>query len=164
MAPIYEPERDSDGLVEHRATHDDEASMTLEELTGSMFSAFRYAQNCRGPDGQKLPIWIDLPEEAQTAWPQTVEVATALITSSEGARYVDLARQAYIAYARAVGRGHVRVQWEALRRTQQLAWEAAVRHLANCLSFAEHTAEDIEAHESHWRDWVEKRLEKEAAA
>jgi hypothetical protein len=164
MAPMYEPERDSDGLVENRAAHDDEVSMTQEQLAGSMFNAFRWAQNCLGPDGQKLPQWTDLPEEVQLAWPQTVEVAVALITSSEGAHYTDLAREAYLTYARATGRGNVRVQWESLAPVQRLAWEAAVRHLTNCLSFDEPAAEDMEAHESHWRGWVADRLEKEAAA
>jgi len=70
---IYEPERDSDGLVENRAAYDDEVSMTQEQLAAEVQNA-----NANGAlDIERLKFTRAVVDETMRLYPPAFLIARA---------------------------------------------------------------------------------------
>ena len=121
----------------------------------SAYQAFRYAMHNVGPRNQPLPSWDDLPEEAQDGWFRAVFVVKAETEEVTSVPWTEIAQRAYEVYAKAVGAGSV--LWSTLDPKQQVAWEAAARHILTLFEFEAPSEEDIESMEAEWATWSTKR-------
>ena len=121
-------------------------------IAHTTYNAFRYAMKNQGPRDQALPSWGELPEEAQDGWLRAVVVTSASVEEVNNPLWSDLAKAAFETYARKA------ITWTTLEPRQQLAWQAAVRHLVNVLDLEDPFDVDIEEMESRWFSWVEAKL------
>jgi len=122
------------------------------ELVGTVYNALRSAASASGSTWDE---WHQLDENQQYALAQAVYFGTALVESADGAKWVDLAAQLCSRYHEFALPA---VQWGDKTPGEKAAWEAATRHLANCMDMDEEEA-DLAPHEQRWREWASAKLQ-----
>ena len=135
-----------------------EGGMSPEQIGNSAYNAFRHALGGKGKGGQALPLWHMLPEDVQAAWLALAAEVIQIIVAAEDLPWAAIARQTYEAWARSIGRGRIALDWDGVPFEQRLGWEAAARHIANCVSFDDAKSEDVEGHEMAWAAWARRKL------
>lgn len=131
-------------------------TQVARRIAMSAYNAFRYALHNKGPRDQELPAWGDLPEEAQDGWFRVVFVVRAETDGAINVPWSLFAQHAYEVYAKAVG-SHA-VTWGSLDPAQQIAWEAAARHVLGLFEAEDLSDDDeIENQEAQWTTWADRR-------
>jgi hypothetical protein len=136
--------------------HAEQELQVARRIAISAYHAFRYAMHNVGPRDQPLPNWEGLPEEAQDGWFRAVFVVKAETDDVTDLPWYTLAQHAYEVYAKAVGQ-HATV-WSALDKRQQVAWEAAARHILLVFESEDLTEETLGDLEAKWLAWVDRRI------
>jgi hypothetical protein len=136
--------------------HAEQELQLARRIAISAYHAFRYALKNVGPRDQPMPNWEGLPEEAQDGWFRAVFVVKAGTEDVTDLPWSELAQHAYEIYAKAVGQ-HAG-PWATLDKKQQVAWEAAARHILLVFESEDLTEETLEQLETKWMVWADRRL------
>jgi hypothetical protein len=119
-------------------------------MAGTAYNAYRYAL---ANDGNALPPWHELTEGQQIGWHDAAAVSTAMIEEAVDLPWDTLASAAHKEYTQ----NAKSVSWDAMPQRERVAWNAAVRHVANIMSCDDDGEEDLESHERRWQQWAADR-------
>ena len=99
--------------------------------------------------------WPQLDDDAQLAWCSVGDKTLHRLEGLDGVKFNEVARRIYGWWAASLGKDAA--DWDKESLEEQVAWEAAARHLAWCLN----CDEPAEGHDVQmWEAWAAEQLEK----
>jgi hypothetical protein len=128
---------------------------SIAQVGASMFNAYRHAMDGKQANRAPFPAWHDLDETGQMAWYEASKRVAEMFEDQLDVSVTAGAKTVYETFCRVLANGAVPIPFETIRKIDQVAWQAVVRHALNVMSLDR--GEDLEGHEMAWRDWVKQR-------